>query len=252
MDKHPLRELWRQGKGALNGWAAIPDGFATEALARQGWDSVTVDMQHGVTHYDSAVECLRSIITTDAVPMVRVPWNEPGIIMKMIDSGAFGVICPMVNSRQDAEQFAGACRYPPLGYRSAGPIRSAMIAGADYMSKAEELVVTLAMIETEEGYKNLDEILETPGLDGVYIGPNDLSLGLGRPPTLDSRDEVILKAIDHILQRANAHDKIAGIHCASPEYAREMVDNGFKLVTVGSDARYIMSGAKAAVDTFRG
>ena len=251
MEKNPLRELWRQGKAALNGWAAIPDGFATEALARQGWDAVTVDMQHGVTHYDSAVGCLRAVLTTNALPMVRVPWNEPGIIMKMIDSGAFGVICPMVNNRKDAEQFAGACRYPPLGYRSAGPIRSAMIAGADYMAKAEELVITLAMIETREGYDNLDEILKTPGLDGAYIGPNDLSLGLGRPPTLDSRDEVVLQAIEHILARANAHGKIAGIHCGAPEYAREMVDKGFKLVTVGSDARFVMAAAKAAVDKFR-
>ena len=251
MDKHPLRELWRESRAAVNGWVAIPDGFSAELMARQGWDSVTVDMQHGVTHYDSAIECLRAITTTAAVPMVRVPWNEPGIIMKMIDGGAFGVICPMVSNREDAERFVGACRYPPEGYRSIGPIRASLYAGADYISKAAELVVTLAMIETKEAMGNLDEIMSTPGLDGVYIGPNDLSIGLGRPPSLDTRDEVAMDAIIRIQERAEAHGIVTGIHCAVPGYATEMVERGFDLVTVGSDARFIIAGGGAVVTEMR-
>ena len=190
METNPLRALWSDSKAVVNGWIAIPDGFAAETMARQGWDSITVDMQHGVTHYDTAVECLRAITTTSTVPLARVPWNEPGIVMKALDGGAFGVVCPMVSNREEAERFVGACRYPPDGYRSIGPVRASLYAGADYVAKSAELVVTLAMIETREALDNLDAIMSTPGLDGIYIGPNDLCASLGRPPSLDTRDEI--------------------------------------------------------------
>ena len=251
MQTNPLRELWRESKAVVNGWIAIPDGFAAETMARQGWDSITVDMQHGVTHYDTAVECLRAITTTSTVPLARVPWNEPGIVMKALDGGAFGVVCPMVSNREEAERFVGACRYPPDGYRSIGPVRASLYAGADYVAKSAELVVTLAMIETREALDNLDAIMSTPGLDGIYIGPNDLCASLGRPPSLDTRDEIAFGWIERILECAKRHDIQAGIHCMATDYAREMVERGFSFVTIASDARLLAVAAKAAVDAMR-
>lgn len=251
MDTNPLRERWRASKAVVNGWIAIPDGFAAETMARQGWDSITVDMQHGVTHYDTAVECLRAITTTDTVPLARVPWNEPGIVMKALDGGAFGVVCPMVSNRAEAERFVGACRYPPEGYRSIGPVRASLYAGADYVAKSAELVVALAMIETREALDNLDAIMSTPGLDGIYIGPNDLCASLGRPPSLDTRDEAAFAQIERILECAKAHGIAAGIHCMATAYAAEMVERGFDLVTIASDARLLASAAKTAVDEMR-
>jgi len=247
MNEHPLRARWRASKAVLNGWLRIPSGFTAEVMARQGWDSLTIDMQHGLMHYESAVECLRAIATTGVTPLVRVPWNEPGIIMKMIDSGAFGVICPMVNDRREAEAFVGACRYPPAGFRSFGPIRSGLIAGPDYVENGAELVVTLAMIETREGLENVDDILATPGLDGIYIGPADLGFGLGFQPRMDPTEPAVLDAIGHILARAHAHERVAGMHTGAPSYARGVLERGFDLVTVGSDDRLLAEGARAAV-----
>ena len=251
MDTNPLRARWRESKPVVNGWVAIPDGFAAEVMARQGWDSITVDMQHGVTHYDTAVECLRAITTTATVPLARVPWNEPGIIMKALDGGAFGIICPMVSNREEAERFVGACRYPPDGYRSIGPVRASLYAGADYVARAAELVLAFAMIETRESLDHLDEIMSTPGLDGIYIGPNDLCASLGRPPSLDTRDEVAFPWIERILACAQANGIQAGIHCMATDYANEMVERGFSFVTIASDARLLAGAAKSAVDAMR-
>jgi len=251
VETNPLRTIWSESKAVVNGWIAIPDGFAAETMARSGWDSITVDMQHGVTHYDTAVECLRAITTTSTVPLARVPWNEPGIVMKALDGGAFGVVCPMVSNREEAERFVGACRYPPDGYRSIGPVRASLYAGADYVAKAAELVVTLAMIETREALDNLDAIMSTPGLDGIYIGPNDLCASLGRPPSLDTRDEVAFPWIERILECTKRHGIQAGIHCMATDYALEMVERGFSFVTIASDARLLAVAAKSAVDAMR-
>ena len=149
-------------------------------MAHAGFDSLTVDMQHGLSHFESAVPMFQAISTTDTVPLARVPWNEPGIIMKLLDAGCYGIICPMINSADEAAAFVGACRYPPHGYRSYGPTRAALYAGADYAAHANEEVLTLAMIETKAGLENLEAIVQTPGLDAVYVGPADLSQSLGR------------------------------------------------------------------------
>lgn len=246
-----LNAIWSEGRAALNGWLAIPDGFATEVMAHQGWDSLTIDMQHGVVDYAGAVRMLTAISTTKTVPIVRVPWLDPGIVMKVLDAGALGVICPMVNSAGDARVFADALRYAPRGRRSYGPIRATLAHGADYPKRAGDLVTGFAMIETREALDALDEILAVPGIDAVYIGPNDLSLSLGLEPRFDSVDPAIMEPIEHILARARHHGKRAGIHTGSVGYARAMVAKGFDFVTVGSDARFIAAGAASTVAEFR-
>lgn len=246
-----LKEHWAQGKAALNGWLAIPNGFAAEIMAHQGWDTLTVDMQHGVVDYQAAVSMLTSIATTDVIPMVRVPWFDPGIVMKSIDAGALGVICPMINSRAEAEAFVSCLRYAPRGRRSFGPIRAVYAHGADYVKKANDMVTGFAMIETRAALEALDDILSVPELDAVYIGPNDLALSLGEPARFDPVDSPVYDAILHILARAKHHGKRAAIHTGAAAYARAMVEKGFDLATVGSDARFIADGAAATVSAFR-
>lgn len=246
-----LKEHWATGRAALNGWLAIPNGFAAEIMARQGWDSLTVDMQHGVVDYRDAIPMLTAIATTDTIPMVRVPWFDPGIVMKAIDAGALGVICPMVNSRAEAEAFASCLRYAPRGRRSFGPIRATVAHGAGYVKNADDMITGFAMIETRAALDALDDILAVAELDGVYIGPNDLALSLGQAPRFDPVDPPVFDAILHILARAKHFGKRAAVHTGSAGYARMMVEKGFDLVTVGSDARFIADGAAAAVGAFR-
>lgn len=252
MRQNRLKTLWAEDKAVVNGWCAIPSSFSAEVMAHQGWDSLTLDLQHGMIDYASAVPMLQAISTTDTVPMVRVPWLEPGILMKVLDAGAYGVICPMVSSAEDARALVQACRYPPAGMRSFGPIRASLYAGSDYAVHANETVAVIAMIETRAALDNLDEILAVPGIDAVYIGPADLASALGRPPGFDQTDPLVVEAIGQILAKAQAHGVKAGIHNGSPEYARAMVDKGFRLVTIASDARLMASGAADVLRRVRG
>ncbi|MFQ5958662.1 MAG: HpcH/HpaI aldolase/citrate lyase family protein [Alphaproteobacteria bacterium] len=251
MRENRVRTIWAEGGAVVNGWLGIPSSVSAENMAHQGFDSLTVDTQHGLVDYSSAVAMLQAISTTETVPMARVPWLEPGIVMKMLDAGAYGIICPMINSRDEAERFVGACRYAPEGYRSFGPTRALLYAGADYAAHANETVLAIAMIETAKALDNLDDILATPGLDGIYIGPSDLSLALGCTPKLDPTEPRALEAIETILKVAIRHGVAPGIHCQTPAYARRMIDLGFRLVTLWSDNGLLGAAARAAVGALR-
>jgi 4-hydroxy-2-oxoheptanedioate aldolase len=235
----------------VNGWLSIPSSFSAEVMAHQGFDSLVVDMQHGVVDYQTAVTMFQAISTTAAVPLVRVPWLEPGIIGKVLDAGAYGVICPMINSRADAEKFVSYMRYAPRGVRSFGPIRALLFGGADYPAHANDTVAAFAMIETKLALENLDEILSVQGLDAIYVGPSDLSLTLGCTPKFDQDEQPVVEAIDHIVARAKAHGVVAGIHNGTPEYAQKMIAKGYRFVTIGSDARLMAAGAQQAVAKMR-
>lgn len=247
MRENRLRSLWAQGRAAVNGWLAIPNSFSAEVMAQQGWDSLTIDLQHGVVDYPAMVTMLQAISTTPTVPVVRVPWLEPGILMKTLDAGAYGVICPMVNTRQDAQDLVAWTHYAPRGTRSFGPVRALVYGGADYPEHANDTIVTFAMIETRQALDNLDDILSVEGLDAVYIGPSDLSLSLGCRPVFDDVDPLAAQAIDHILERAKAHGLRAGIHNGRTDVARARIAKGFDFVTVGSDARLMAAAAQQAV-----
>lgn len=251
MRPNRLREIWAAGGAVANGWLAIPNGFSAETMAHQGWDSLTIDLQHGVVDYQAMVTMLQAISTTDTVPVVRVPWLEPGILMKTLDAGAYGVICPMVNTRADAEKLVAYTHYAPRGTRSFGPVRALLYGGADYPQKANDTIVTFAMIETAQALDNLDDILSTPGLDAIYIGPSDLSLALGCNPTFDDLDPKAAQAVEHILARAKAHGLVAGIHNGTPEAAARRIAMGFQFVTISSDARLIAAGSQQVLATLR-
>jgi 4-hydroxy-2-oxoheptanedioate aldolase len=251
MRKNGLRELWAKDHAAINGWLAIPNSFSTEVMAHQNWDSLTIDMQHGVIDEASMVQMLQAISTTAVTPVVRVPWLAPGIIMKALDMGAYGVICPMVNSREDAQKFVQYTSYAPMGVRSFGPVRAQIYGGPDYADHANETIVRFAMIETKQALDCLDDILSVEGLDAIYVGPSDLSLSMGCRPVFDDVDPLAAQAIDHILDRAKAHGLMAGIHNGRVDVAKERVKKGFRFVTISSDARLIAAGAADLISQMR-
>ena len=251
MRENRLRTLWKADQAVVNGWLAIGNSFSAETMAHQGWDSLTVDMQHGVIDYAAMVTMLQAVSTTATVPVVRVPWLEPGIVMKSLDAGAYGIICPMVNTREDAQKLVAYTHYAPQGARSFGPVRAALYGGADYAAKANETVVAFAMIETAQALDNLDAILSVEGLDAIYIGPSDLSLALGCKPVFDDVDPPVAQAIDHIVARAKHHGVVAGVHNGRADVARARVAKGFRFVTLGSDARMLASGSQQLLSAMR-
>ena len=247
MRQNTLKERWRQGKAAVNGWLAIPSAFSAEVMGAAGWNSVTVDLQHGVQDYLSLIACFQGLQAHPVTRLVRVPWNEPGIIGKVLDGGAEGVICPMVNTRAEAEAFVAACRYPPQGMRSNGPVRAMIYDGPTYQQNANDEVLVLPMIETRTALDNLEAILDVPGIDGIYIGPSDLGFSLGLVPKLDREEPEVLRIYERLLRETQKRGLRAGIHCGAAEYAVRMLALGFRLVTVGSDASHMAKSARQAV-----
>lgn len=247
-----LKELWQSGKPSLNGWLAIPSGFAAEVMAQAGWDSVTVDLQHGVQDYMSMVACFQAMQSHPVLPMVRVPWNEPGIIGKVLDAGAYGVICPMINTSEQAESFVAASRYPPAGARSNGPIRAGIYGvSTAYQKTANDEVLCIPMIETQQALDNLDAILAVPGIDTIYVGPSDLGFSMGLEPKLDREEPQILAIYERLTRETSKRGIRAGIHCATAAYAKRAIDMGFNMVTINNDSGILLTAAKAAVSAVR-
>lgn len=251
MRENRLRTLWKSGGAAVNGWLTMPSSFCAETMAHQGWDTLTIDMQHGMIDDAALVPMLQAISTTDTVPIVRVPWLEPGVLMRALDAGAYGVICPMVNTREDAQKLVAYTHYPPCGTRSFGPLRAVLYAGVDYVQHANDTIAVFAMIETAAALDNLDAILSVEGLDAIYIGPSDLSLALGCRPTFDDLEPKAFEAVEHILARAKAHGVVAGIHNGTPEAALKRISKGFQFVTISSDARLMADGAQQVISAMR-
>lgn len=247
MRANGLRTAWGAGKQTVNGWLSIPAPFAAELMAHAGFDSLTIDLQHGLVDYQAAVGMLQAISTTPVVPLARLPWREAGLAMKLLDAGAYGLICPMVNTRSQAEEFVSFCNYAPKGQRSYGPVRAQVYAGMDYAQHANDTVLALAMIETVEALGNLDAVLSTPGLDGIYVGPADLSLSMGEPARLDPEYPRVVEAIGQVVAAAKRHGLRTGIHTGSVAYAKRMHEAGFDFVTLLSDARMMSMQAATMV-----
>ena len=243
MRENTLKAIWTRGEAVVNGWLSIPSAFSAEVMAHQGFDSLTVDMQHGVVDYQMAVTMLQAISTTPVVPLARIPWNDPAFVMKILDAGAYGVICPMINTRPQAEALVRACKYPPRGYRSWGPVRASIYAGADYGDHANDTLLVIPMIETAEALQNLDDILSVPGIDAVYVGPSDLSLALGCKPRLDQTDPPVVEAQKKIVAACKRHGVVAGIHNNTSAYALKMIAEGYQFVTLASDGRFLAAKA---------
>lgn len=254
MRRNTIRQKWDAGKPVLNGWLNLGSAFGAEIVAHQGLDSLTLDLQHGFQDYSHATGILQVLSGLPPEPMARVPWNEPGIIMKLLDAGAFGIICPMVNTVEQASAFAAAMRYPPRGNRSYGPTRTIFSAGSDYFSGANDEVVAFAMIETAEALRNVDAIAAVDGIDALYIGPSDLSIGIsnGRlKPGMDREEPEVLDAIHRVIAAAKSAGKRVGLHCGGTSYAAKAIGWGVDLVTIATDSVTLARGTKAQVDEMK-
>lgn len=251
MKQNKLLKIWDQGKIAINSWLAIPSSWTAEILANTGFDACTIDTQHGLADYQTAVNMLQAISTTETVPLVRVPWNEPILIMRMLDAGAFGIIAPMINNKSEAKSFVESCRYPPLGQRSYGPVRASLIAGDDYLQKANEEILAFAMIETKEGLENVEEIASVEGLNGFYIGTMDLSISLGIKELGDLHNPELISAMERILTVAKKHHLVVGVHSKSNEETEILRKLGVNMVTVINDGKLLQTSAKEKYEMTR-
>ncbi len=251
MRPNRIKQLWRAGKPVTLGWLSLPNGFSAEVMARQGFDALCIDMQHGLTDFNDLWPMLQAVSQTDTVPIVRVTTNDPGLIMRALDFGAYGIIVPLVNTAAEAAAAVAACRYPPVGIRSFGPLRAAHYGGSNYVVEANDEIVVLAMIETQAGLANLDAICATPGLDGVYIGPSDLSYALGLAPRGDNPDPKHIECCDRIRDAAHKHGIKACMHCASAAFAASAIKRGFDLIMLTSDVACLTAGARRQLDDLK-
>ncbi|MHB1249641.1 MAG: HpcH/HpaI aldolase family protein [Polaromonas sp.] len=251
MRSNHLKEMCQRREAAVNGWLTIASPYAAEVMGHQGFDAVTVDMQHGMIGFAQAVGMFQALSATPALPLARVSCNDPALLMQMLDAGAYGIICPMISSVEEARSFVSACRYPPLGTRSFGPTRGLLYGGPDYFQRANHEILTLAMIETRAGLDALEAILAVDGLDGVFVGPNDLSLAMGKAPKSEPDDKEVRDAIVHICARTLADGKIPGIFCSGGDAAARRIAEGFLLVTPGTDVALLSQAARRAVDAAR-
>jgi 4-hydroxy-2-oxoheptanedioate aldolase len=251
MRQNAVKKLWQEDKPAFGGWLTIPSSFSAEIMAHQNLDWLCVDMQHGIIDYGDALTMLQAISTTGVTPIVRVPWCEPAMVMKMLDAGAYGIIAPLVNNRSDAEAAAAACRYPPRGMRSYGPTRAAYYAGSDYFSHANDEILCIPQIETVEALNNLDDILSVPGIDAAYIGPQDLTISLGLEPQLDGEAPEYVKARARVVEACRKHGVVAAVH-STPHTAPRRVEEGFRMVLATTDSRTLARAARDDIRAARG
>lgn len=250
MRENTLRTLFANKQLAINAWSSIGSAVLAEYLADCGYDAVTVDLQHGLFSIDMAVPMIQAISATRAIPIARCSENSIGEINKLLDAGAYGIICPLINHRADAEKFVHACRYSPQGGRSYGPARAAVYAGRDYFSRANDTILTLAMIETVQGMAALEDILSVEGLDGVYIGPADLAIDMGYAPDA-WKEPAVDDAIRTIIAAARKHHKYVGIFTGTTEMAQRLQSYGVDMVSPGTDLQLIRTEAENRVRILR-
>jgi 4-hydroxy-2-oxoheptanedioate aldolase len=240
-----VRTRLAAGERVVNAWLSIGSSYSAEGVGHSGVHSVTVDLQHGMFGFPEALHMLQAISATPAVPMVRVPALDPAQIMHLLDAGAYGVICPMISPPEEAAALVSACRYPPHGTRSFGPSRGLLYGGPDYVAHANETVMAIPMIETAEAVERIDEILAVPGIDMIYLGPNDMAFAIDghvRHPRPESE-----RAMARVLARAKAHGVPVGIFCADAAEAAARLDQGYALVTPGNDFAHLTRSLSGAV-----
>lgn len=235
MRPNAVRERLRSGARAVNAWVTVDSPYLAEVLSHAGYDAVTVDLQHGMFGLDSAVALLQGVSTGPATPMARCSGLDPREIGKLLDSGAYGLICPSIDSPEQARSFVEACRYPPAGRRSYGPARGLIYGGLDYLDHADDTVMVWAMIESEAAVRQAQSIASTPGLDAVYIGPNDLALDLGLAPGGAAIPDAVWERIESITSVAHAAERWVGCFCADAQQATALLAIGVDLVTPGND-----------------
>jgi 4-hydroxy-2-oxoheptanedioate aldolase len=245
-----LREMFAEGDTAATAWISGDSTYLTEVLSCAGFDAVTVDLQHGMFGIGTAIRLLQVTSAGGAVPMARCSSLDPAQIGKLLDGGACGIVCPAIDHREDAEAFIAACRYPPQGVRSYGPSRGLLVGGPDYPTVANESILTWAMIESASGLDAIDEILAVPGLDGIYVGPNDLALSLGEQPG-PNLGSGVARAVRDLVDTCHRAGRFCGGFAATTETATWMAEIGYDLVAPGNDAGLLRDAASRRLEAVR-
>lgn len=224
-------------------FACIDSALSARALAMTGLDFMILDQQHGLIDSQHLDQMITALIDTPCSPVVRVANNDPALIMGALDRGAVGIVCPLVNTGEQAANFIHALRYPPEGGRSYGPLKPNLYYGTDYTQKANGQILAIAQIETKEAVENLDHILSTPGLDAILVGPNDLGFTYGNQPQAMPEDPNVIAAMKKIATACKAKGIHAGIHCGDVNMAKEMISWGYQFMTIGTDVSYLQAFA---------
>lgn len=250
MRSNTVKTRLAAGETVINAWLSIGSSYSAEGVGHSGVHSVTVDLQHGMLGFQEALHMLQAISATPAIPLVRVPDLDPSCIMHLLDAGAYGIICPMISTPEQAKALVAACRYPPLGNRSFGPSRGLLYGGKDYVARANETVMAIPMIETAEAVERVDEIITVDGVDMIYIGPNDLAFAIEGHVNLPRPQSE--RAIAAVVARAKQRGIPVGIFCSDAEDAHVRRGQGFGLVTPGNDyghlTRSMSNAVRALVD----
>lgn len=246
-----LDDHWAHQPVVLNGFLAIPSAWTAELMAHCGYDALTIDIQHGLIDYAMALQMLQAISTTTVTPLVRLTWSDPDVIMKILDAGAMGLICPMIETAEDCRRFVQASKYPPQGIRSFGPYRPRLLHGADYFFTANRMTKALAMIETARALEEVEKIAAVPHLDGLFVGPYDLSVSLGIEPKGDFNDPQLYQALHHILAVAKKNGLRAGIYTSEADFAHLAASWGFDLVSFAFDTSLLQQAAVSEVKRLR-
>src|SRR5579863_10200858 len=256
MPAFTLARRFQAGETVFTGWCGLPYPLLAETLAREGFPAVAVESQHGLWDVAGILHAVAAIRQGGAAPMVRVPLNDFALVSRALDFGAEGIIAPMINTAADARAFAAAAKFPPLGERSWGPHRAMALGGVSdmqtYLREANDHVITLAMIETRTALANFESIINTPGIDGFFLGPSDLSIALSNGKTVDPGAKEVDEALDMMIAGAQKAKKIPGAFCPTAERALALEKRGVKFLTVSSDLSMLRAGVAASLKTIKG
>jgi 4-hydroxy-2-oxoheptanedioate aldolase len=251
-----LANRLRSGETVFSGWCGLPYPLVAETLARDGFSAVTIESQHGLWDVGGILAGIAAVRQGGAAPIVRVPLGDFALVSRALDFGAEGIIAPMINTAADARAFAAAAKFPPLGERSWGPHRAMTLGGVSdqsvFLREANDHVVTLAMIETRTALQNLDAIMETPGIDGFFLGPSDLSIALSNGSTVDPLSKEVDRELDRLISTAQRLKKIPGAYCHAADRAAALAKRGVKFLAVSSDLAMLRAGAAAAMKVLKG
>jgi 4-hydroxy-2-oxoheptanedioate aldolase len=244
------------GETVYTGWCALPAPIVAEAIARAGFEAVTIDQQHGLWDTAATASAIAAVRMGGAAPIVRISLGAFAVASRALDFGAEGIIAPMINTAEDARAFVSAAKFPPLGERSWGPMRAMALAGVadqkQYLNEANAATVTLAMIETATAMANLDAIAAVPGIDVLFVGPSDLSICLTDGKELDPHSATVEAALDKLVAACAKAGKVAGLYCANAERATACARRGFRFLAVGSDLAFLRAGTAAQLKVLKG
>ncbi len=251
MKTNYVRAKLKRGEPSVGTWLTLPDPTAARLMAHVGFDWLTVELEHTPTNFETAAQDFTAIAGSGCVPLARVPWNTIENIKRVLDTGAWGVVVPMVNSRAEAEAVVAAARFAPLGQRSIGGQLHAANFDTDpatYYARANDEILVVLMAEHVKAIEAAEEIISVPGIDVIFIGPNDLTNSMGKKPVFESNDKQFTEAVDRILTLARKYGVAPGIHVVDADAAQRRIADGFQFVAVASETGMMLAKAREIAD----